>query len=178
MLDWLLMSCLALLHCIHNVEVVLMGLASGVLCRMKDRLFLFYCLSVLTAAYRLRTLSLSPVSSWAASFISITTLVLLYNLLFKLKHVATLGSLWHGWSSSYRLLLHTFLDCLWRVSRKLLNQMSYTAVWELDLLHFLVLVSFILPVLIKHWLGFSMYLLHRIRLTDKIWRLNRLLLIH
>ena len=170
------MSYLSLVHCIHNVEVILMGLASGVLSCMKNSLFLFYCLSVWNAADRLRNLSLSSVPSWAAS---ITTLVLLNDLLFKLEHVATLGSLWHGWGSSYRLFFHTFLVSLLRVCRKLLDQMPNTTIWELDLLKFLILVMFILTVLIKHRFRFSVPLLHRIGLWGtKIWRLNRQLLFH
>ena len=172
------MSRLSLLHCIHNVKVMLMCLASGVLGRVKNCLFLFDGLSVCISSIGLRGLSLS---SWATSVSSITTLIiLLNNLLFELQYVATLGCLRHRWSSSYRLLFCTFLIRLLGICRKLLNQMPNATVWKLYLLHFLVLVCLILllAVLIKHRFRLSMHLFHRILLTDKIWILGRLLLLH
>jgi hypothetical protein len=103
-----------LLHSIHNVEV-LMGLASGVLGGMQNRLLLFgpNWLSVLTSAIYSR-----GVATRSCTLPSVTTLVLFDHLLLQLENVATLGSLWHGWRRSHWLLIFcTFRAGLLRVGR-------------------------------------------------------------
>lgn len=126
-LDWLLMSWSSLLDRIHNVKVLLMSLASIVLSCVKDSLLLSRLW--LSVTDRLRILSLTPVSSWTSTLPSITTFVLLDDLLLQLKDIATLWSLRHGWSSSWRLLFLCFMVVWRRVSWKLLNQMSNTTIW-------------------------------------------------
>jgi hypothetical protein len=121
----LLMGRGALLHSIHNVEV-LMGLASGVLCSMEDRLFLFgpHWLRVLSSAIYSR-----GVATGSCALSPVTTLVLLHHLLLKFKHVATLGRLRHGRSRSHWLLVfRTFGTRLLRIGGELLDQMPDTSI--------------------------------------------------